>query len=135
MKCVYLNFTKANGQIHLDQTTNLAVPIVGSGYGCGLIEVTGRLVNADTSRKAEPIFLCCDVCEDSNVEGNKMPALRQLKRNPNGVITNDVNHVIWLRLNRPEISAIRVYIADSTGELVTLSSFRLNCLLLFVPAP
>ena len=135
MKCVYLSFNKENGKDVLDQTTTLAVPIKGSGYGLGLFEVTGRLVSSDVKMKTKELYLCSDICEDSNVNEIKMPVVRQLKRNPNGVITTSINNVVWLRINRPEISSIRMYIADSEGHLASLSSYRLSCLLLFTPAP
>lgn len=135
MKCVYLNFQKKNGSEYLDETTTLAVPLSGTGYGVGLFEVNGRIVLKDTNKKNKEVYLCSDICEDSNVNEIKMPVVRHLKRNPNGVITTTVDNVVWLRINRPEIVTIRMYIADSDGELVPLSTYRLSCLLLFTPAP
>lgn len=136
MKCVYLSYEKSTakkGDDVLDETTTLAVPIQGITHGVGLVEVSGRVVTSN-ARSKENMYICCDICEDSNVEDIKMPVLRQLKRNANGVLTTDIHHIIWLRTNRPEISDIRMYIADSKGQLVSLSSYRLSCLLLFVPA-
>lgn len=139
MKCVYLSFKKENGEDKLDKTTTLAVPIQCEGYGCGLVEVGGKVVSKDINnnrenRNRENLFLCCDICEDSNVQTVKMPVIRQLHRNPNGVLTNSIENIIWLKVNRPEVTTIRMYIANSDGNLASLSSYRLNCMLLFVSA-
>ena len=32
---------------------------------------------------------------------------------------NDVNHVIWLRLNRPKLSSICFYIANAKGDIMS----------------
>lgn len=131
MKCVYFHLEKLNGSPTLDINTTLAVPIDGEKHGCGLFELSGTVVTTD-GMKRTPIYLCCDVVEDSNVQGRKMPVLRQLLRNPNGIITNNLNHILWLSLNRPTITNIRLYIADIDGNLASLSSCRLNCALLFI---
>lgn len=34
---------------------------------------------------------------------------------------------------RPTISSIRLYIADETGEIVSLENNQLHCTLLFIP--
>ena len=62
-----------------------------------------------------------------------MPALRSIKRKTNGMIINYINHVIWLRVMRPHISNIRLYISDEFGEIKTVDKNKLNCTLLFVP--
>ena len=49
------------------------------------------------------------------------------------MIINDINHVIWLRVMRPHISNIRLYISDEFGEIKTVDKNKLNCTLLFVP--
>lgn len=133
MKSVYLNYKKTNGKENLDETTTLVVPIKSDNSGCGLIELDGKVVASDPKKKNADLYLCCDVCEDSNVGNIKMPVLRRLKRNPNGVVVNSIEHVIWLNINRPVVNSVRIYIADSTGELVSLSTYRLSCLLLFIP--
>ena len=132
MKCVYFHLEKYNGSPTLDVNTTLAVPIDGEKHGYGLFELSGIIVAAD-GRKKTPLYLCCDVVEDSNVQGRKMPVLRQLLRNQGGLITNNLNHILWLSLNRPTITNIRLYIADIDGNLAPLTSCRLNCALLFIP--
>ena len=53
------------------------------------------------------LFLCCDFCEES-VEGEiKIPVLRGIKRKQTGIVYNDINHVIWLKVIRPNISNVR----------------------------
>ena len=79
------------------------------------------------------LFLCCDICEESDIGENMMPVLRSIKRKTNGMIINDINHVIWLRVMRPHIRYIRLYISDEFGEIKTVDKNKLNCTLLFVP--
>ena len=50
------------------------------------------------------------------------------------LVINDINHVIWLRVMRPHISNIRLYISDESGEIKTVDKNKLNCTLLFVPS-
>ena len=42
---------------------------------------------------------------------------------------NDVNHVIWLRLNRPKLSSIHFYIANAKGDM-SFGDEKLKCTLL-----
>ena len=62
-----------------------------------------------------------------------MPVLRSIKRKTNGMVNNDINHVIWLRVMRPHISNIRLYISDEHGEIKTVDQKKLKCTLLFIP--
>ena len=40
---------------------------------------------------------------------------------------NDVNHVIWLRLNRSKLSSIRFYIANAKGDIMSFGDEKLKC--------
>ena len=60
-----------------------------------------------------------------------MPVLQNIKRRGNGVIINDINHVIWLRVIRPKINSIRFYIANAYGEIMSFGEEKLKCTLLF----
>ena len=124
MNAVYLT---TNG----DTTTELPIPLEAEGYGCGIIEMTGRVKNGFR----ENLYLCCDICEESYVKEIRLPVLRYINRNSNGMINKGIDHVIWLRVMRPNISSIRLYIADENGEIVLVEGNRLNCTLLFIPAP
>lgn len=112
-----------------DKTTELPIPLEVEGYGCGVIEMTGKIKNGFRDR----LFLCCDICEESYVNGIRLPVLRYLSRNSNGVINKQIDHVIWLRVMRPTISSIRLYIADESGQIVSVEGNKLNCTLLFIP--
>ena len=112
-----------------DKTTELPIPLEVEGYGCGVIEMTGKIKNGFRDR----LFLCCDICEESYVNGIRLPVLRYLSRNSNGVINKQIDHVIWLRVMRPTISSIRLYIADESGQIVSVDGNKLNCTLLFIP--
>lgn len=114
-----------------DTTTDLPIPLEVEGYGCGIIEMTGRVKNGFRDN----LYLCCDICEESYVKEIRLPVLRYINRNSNGVINRGIEHVIWLRVMRPNISSIRLYIADEFGEIQSVEGNWLNCTLLFVPAP
>lgn len=122
MNALYLSTTG-------DTTTELATPLEVEGYGCGVIEMTGKI----RSGYKEPLYLCCDICEESFINGTKMPILRFIDRFSNGKINNEIKHVIWLKVMRPNINSVRLYIADQFGKIVTVEDNQLNCTLLFKP--
>ena len=122
MNAVYLS---TNG----DTTTQLPLPLEIQGYGCGVIEMTGKVYSSEK----EPLYLCSDICEESFVKSNKMPILRRIKRGVSGIVNSNIHNIIWLRVMRPTISSIRLYIANGNGEIISLGSEELNCTLLFIP--
>ena len=64
-----------------------------------------------------------------------MPILRMLDRYSNGEIKNQINYVIRLKVMRPTISSVRLYIADRYGKIISVEDNEVNCTLLFVPNP
>ena len=122
MNAVYLS---TNG----DTTTQLPTPLEMQGYGCGVIEMTGKVYHSER----EPIYLCSNICEESFVGNIKMPILRRIKRGASGIVNSSIRNIIWLRVMRPTISSIRFYIANGKGEIITLGAEELNCTLLFIP--
>ena len=74
-----------------DTTTHLPLPIEVEGYGFGIIELIGKVQNGF----GHPLYLCCDICEESTVGNIKIPVLRYLNRNfRNGIINKPIDHVI-----------------------------------------
>ena len=67
---------------HGDVITELATPLEVEDYGCGVIELTGKVC----SGFREDLYLCCDICEESFIDGTKMPIFRMLDRYSNGEI-------------------------------------------------
>ena len=123
MNAVYLT---TNG----DTTTILPIPLEVESYGCGVIEMTGKVQNGFNHL----LYLCCDICEESNVGNIKIPVLQFINRNQqNGLVNKTIDHVIWLRVMRPTISSIRLYIADEQGKVVSVEDNQLHCTLLFIP--
>ena len=78
-------------------------------------------------------FLCCDFCEESVVGNIKLPVLQCIKRKQTGIVYNDINHVIWLQVIRPNINSIRLYIANEKGEINTVEKSKLKCTLVLTP--
>ena len=131
MKSVFFSKQKEVNEIFFDITINLKCPLLeASQYCVALSEITGRIQSKD-ERKKTPLYLCCDICEDSNVMDVKMPVLRQIIRSQGGNITNTLNSKFWMNIVRDEITQIRLYISDIYGELQPLSNCLLNGTLLF----
>ena len=81
----------------------------------------------------EPIYLCCDSCEESFVEKSKMPVLRRIKQGASRIVNSNIHNVIWLHVMRPTINSVRLYISNGKGEITSLGPEELNCTLLFIP--
>jgi len=113
-----------------DDTLDLPVPLEVENFKCGVVEMTGKINNEFKG----DIFLCSDVCEESIVGEIKLPVLRNIRRRPNGIVLNDINHITWLRVMRPRITSIRFYITNVNGEIITFEDNKLNCTLLFTPS-
>ena len=62
-----------------------------------------------------------------------MPILCRIKRGASGIVNSNIHNIIWLRVMRPTISSIRLYIANGKGEIISLGNEELNCTLLFIP--
>ena len=122
MNALYLS---TNG----DSITQLPTPLEIQSYGCGVIEMTGKVYHTGK----EPIYLCSDICEESFVGQNKMPILLRIKRGASGIVNSNIHNIIWLHVMRPTISSIRLYISNSKGEIISLGEEELNCTLLFIP--
>ena len=121
MKVLYITTTG-------DSTLELPTPLDVEGYLCGIVELAGKVVNLKGD-----LFLCCDFCEESVVGVIKLPVLRCIKRKQTGIVYNDINHVIWLKVIRPNIHSIRLYIANEKGEINTVEKSKLKCTLVLTP--
>ena len=123
MKAVYLS---SDG----DTTTFLPIPLSVEGHYVGLIEMHGKI----DGNKGENLFLCSDLCEESFVGENRLPILRAIHRKPNGMIINDeMFRTIWLKVVRPNIQTIRLYICNELGDIIPLGKNSLTCTLLIIP--
>ena len=100
MKALYLS-TKG------DDALDLPVPLEVENYLRGIVEMSDKV-----NTFKEDLFLCCDICEESFMGEIMMPVLRSIKRKTNGMVNNDISHMIWLRVMRPHISNIHLYISD-----------------------
>lgn len=138
MITLYLN---TNG----DKTIQLPTPLTLDNYRCAIIEMTGEIEmkqadttaiisHTPTNREKISLYLCSDICEDSVLEHTKLPILRSIFVNPkNKKINKPIHNLIWLKVTRPTIDSIRLYISDQFGTPVTLTNSNLECTLVLLP--
>ena len=135
MKCMYL---ETSGE----SVTILQEPLNFYNWGCAIIQIHGRLSSkknkrhttdiVETSKKSKDLFLCCDLIEQSYVGTIKMPVLRNFTRNTTGVINENIPHALWLKVTRTDVSRIKLYITDRSGEIISFDKGSLKCTLLFI---
>ena len=157
MQAVYLS---TNG----DTTTFLSTPLEVQGYGCGVIELNGKVLvpkkllrtnkqrtqpeppqpipkppeksEEDEQNINEGFTDNLYLCSDIVEESDVGNIKMPVLRylKRKNGIPVEINNVIWLHVMRPSISKIRLYIADETGKILSLPKNTLNCTLLFIPA-
>ena len=66
MKAVYLS---TNG----DPTTVLPFPLEVQGFGCGVVEINGKVFLPKNKKYISNLYLCCNIVEDSFVGNFKIP--------------------------------------------------------------
>lgn len=114
-----------------DKTHYLLNPLEVERFACALIDINGKL-NNNKLNKNDQLFLCSDICKDVVVGSIKLPVLRQLFRNSYGSVLL-FNHIVWLKVIRPTITSIRLYICNEKGKIVSFDKSWLQCTLLFIP--
>ena len=123
-------FLKCDG----DTKTFLTNPLEIEGYACGVMEISGNLdkyKNGQKRKKQDQLFLCSDICKEVFVNGIKLPVLRQILRSPSGNILQ-ISNIVWLKVLRPTITSIRLYITNEIGEVQSFNGGWLQCSVLFI---
>lgn len=115
-----------------DDITQLSETLEVEGYGCGVLDITGKLPQLNSNNV---YYLCCNFVEDSFVNKTRLPVLRQIRVNSKGGIQSDVGHVIWIPIIRTSLSNVRLYITDEEGKIISVGGRGLNSTLLFIPNP
>lgn len=115
-----------------DHITNLSETLEVEGYGCGILDISGKLPQLNAN---DVYYLCCDFIEDSFVNSTRLPVLREIRVNSKGGIQSDVGHVIWIPVTRTSLSYARLYITDHNGKIISLGGRGLYSTLLFIPNP
>ena len=75
MKIFLFTKQKEPNDIFFDYTFELNCPLEINDCEVGLLDLTGRIQSRD-ERKKTPLYLCCDICEESNVSNTIMPVLK-----------------------------------------------------------
>lgn len=133
-KCVpfYFNFNVDSEQ-NYDKTFYLPEVISTENYVCGIKHLSGKITSS--VKKTERLFLCSDICQESFVNSTKIPVICEIIRNIKGNITNNIENVTWLKILRPNISTVRLYICDEKGKPLSLTNPILRGTLLFAYSP
>ena len=117
-----------------ENTFQLAKTINTDKYLCGICNLEGKIVTPNY-KKSQRLFLCSDICQESYVNSLKLPILCEMIRNQGGSVINEFYNITWLRILRPTISSLKLYICDEEGSTVAFDSGELRCSLLFAFSP
>ena len=85
-------------------------------WECGLLEIEYKPSKKD-------MFLYCDLCDSSYVQGNYLPLLRFVKK------CEIYEYPLFIPISREVVSHIRVYIRDAQGNIPSFSVQDLRCTL------
>ena len=128
MNIVYLQLMSAKQLFKIPMTLSSE-----ENVGCTLFEASGWL----NLISAILLYLCVDYVQQ--IMGDKLiPVLRKLKikRDPSdnevSVIYQEAKEMLWLPATRNELDEIYMYISDAKGNIPSLKSCKLYCLLLFL---
>ena len=122
--------------LKLDETQSVTVfptPLEREGYMVKVVEMEGKINDSAIPKNNSELFLCCDFCEESYVGNTLMPVLRKIKTDGNGNVLDNLHQSIWVKVMRPTITRISVFICNDKGQRLSLSNKHLKCTLVFVP--
>ena len=120
----YLKMTNETASIQFQEEIDL------DGFTCGVIEMKGKIT---PTVEEEHIFLCANFIKESIFPEGKIPVLRRIPCDENGVIDTKFDKILWLPINREKISEIKLYISDSLGNVPSFENVTLNCTLVCIP--
>lgn len=127
MNPIYLKLTES------PSVTSFPSPLEREGFMVKVVEMEGKINHSINERKNSDLFLCCDFCEESYVGNVLMPVLRKIKRDNEGNILNNLHQSIWVKIMRPTITRISLFICDDKGQRLSFPNEQLKCTLVFVP--
>lgn len=110
-----------------------------NGYWLAVTQLEGNVRLADTSLHPKsslhaktPLYLCCDVCEESYMAGQdsrpplKLPIIMELPAKM-GNIDLFITDFVWYRVTKPFISDIKLYIVNETGSIPSFTKCDVRC--------
>lgn len=110
-----------------DESFYLANTIDSKGTEIAVTSITGKIPE---SFKTKRLFLCSDICRESYVNERKLPVLCELRVKNTGYIQGYLAHFVFLKIIRPSIESLRLYIADDNCNIVSFPTGMLKCALL-----
>lgn len=97
------------------------INLVESQWWCALKELVFSQALSNT-----PLYLCCNICDDSIVGENKLPVLT--------CVNDDVTqprHVTFVRVKASRINIVHLYLTDHLGRKVSFPANASHCTLVF----
>ena len=73
-----------------------------------------------------PLYLCCDTCDDAIIGQKKLPVLSRVSSE-----TTRPTHVTHVKLKTSSVSTIRIYLTDREGRSISLNPGTSYCTLQF----
>lgn len=124
MQVVYENMTCFEKLISLPKALEM------QDMGCALFEIKGKIPLAMT---VEPLYLCADFVEDSFVGCNSFGVLRRLDADlqKQGTIDHKFDRLLWIPCKNNQLSELRLYISDESGNHLSFDNCQFLCTLLF----
>lgn len=111
-----------------DSSFSLANDLQTKNTEIAITDVSGTFTTEIVNKKR--LFLCTDVCKESFVNDKKLPVLCELKIKKNGYIQGSLAHFVYLKVIRPTVSTLRLYIADEDCNIISFTSGLVRCSLL-----
>ena len=90
-------------------------------WNCGLVEL---IIPNELN---EPAFLCSNFCQPSIVGERRLPVLRRIID-----LHVDPSHVNYVPIRCSELAVLQMYLTDSTGQKLSLTTGTTYCTLHFV---
>lgn len=103
------------------------IQLESGGWRCGLTQLVLPHTPGNVGTDGEvPLYLCCNICDDSIVGEKKLPVLARVTENH-----TEPSHVTYVKLRTRALSTVRVYLTDRHGAPASLRGGTSYCTLQF----
>ena len=121
---IYLCLSSSDSNRQSDNAWDFRVDLVRNLMLRGSWSVALLEVNHDSA--AEEIYICADICRETQVHGRMIPLLGKTRSGSGKICTP-----LEININREDISEIHIYILDKHMREPSFSIEELSCTLVF----